>query len=303
MKKIWIYSPVILLLAFTVFIVCSNMPAYAEKKTVRIAYEEWSSEIASTNLVRAVIREKLGHKCIIKRLSVTDMYEAVGNKTQDAMLAAWLPGQTSYYEKYKGSFVDLGPHMEGGRLGLVVPQVSSTWLIAQDGQTTEPYMKIDSIEELNDHYDEFGGKIIGIETDSGMMTIMREKLIPAYGLEDFELIPGTEVSMTAELANAIKKRKWIVVLGWTPHWKFGRWKLKFLEDPKNIWGSGENIHTLVRKGLKDDMPDVYKFLDNFNWTPEEMEQLLLWNEMGGDPYDNAKRWIRSNPKRVEAWLK
>ena len=125
MKKIGLHSPVAILLALAVFIVWPNMPAYAEKKTVRIAYEEWSSEIASTNLVRAVIREKLGHKCIIKRLSVTDMYEAVGNKTQDAMLAAWLPGQTSYYDKYKGNFVDLGPNLEGGRLGLVVPQVSS----------------------------------------------------------------------------------------------------------------------------------------------------------------------------------
>jgi glycine betaine/proline transport system substrate-binding protein len=43
-------------------------------------------------------------------------------------------------------------------------------------------------------------------------------------------------------------------------------------------------------------------LDNFNWSPEEMEQLLLWNEMEGNPYDNAKRWMRSNPQRVEAWL-
>ena len=303
MKKIGLYSSIIILLALAVFATWSVTPAYAEKKTVRIAYEEWSSEISSTNLVKAVIREKLGHRCIIKRMSVTDMYEAVSNGTQDAMLAAWLPGQRTYYEKYKGRFVDLGPNLEGGRLGLVVPQVSSTWLLAQDGQGTEPYMKIDSIAEIKDHYDEFNGKIIGIESDSGMMTIMREKLIPAYDLEDFELIPGTEISMTAELANAIKKRKWIVVLGWTPHWKFGRWKLKFLDDPKKIWGSGESIHTLVRKELKADMSDVYKFLDTFYWKPEEMEQLLLWNEMGGDPYDNAKRWMRSNPQRVEAWLK
>ena len=303
MKKIGSHSSLVILLALAVLAAWSFTPVYAEKKTVRIAFEEWSSEIASTNLVKAVIREKLGHRCIIKRLSVTDMYEAVSNGTQDAMLAAWLPGQTTYYEKYKGRFVDLGPNLEGWRLGLVVPQVSSTWLLAQDGQHTEPYMKIDSIAEIKDHYDEFNGKIIGIESDSGMMTIMREKLIPAYGLEDFELIPGTEISMTAELANAIKTRKWIVVLGWTPHWKFGRWKLKFLDDPKNIWGSGESIHTLARKGLKGDLPDVYKFLDNFYWKPEEMEQLLLWNEMGGDPYDNAKRWIRSNPKRVESWLK
>ncbi len=303
MKKIWLHSPMVLLLTLAVFAALSYTPAYAEKKTVKLAYEEWSSEIASTNLVKAVIREKLGHKCIIKRLSVTDQYESVSNKSQDAIVGSWLPGQNSYYEKYEGQFVDLGPNLEGTRLGLVVPQVSSTWLLAQDAQHTEPYMRIDSIEEIKDHYDEFNGKIIGIESDSGMMTIMREKLIEAYGLEDFELIPGTEVSMTAELVNAIKKRKWIVGLGWTPHWKFGRWKLKFLDDPKNIWGGEGKIHTLVRKGLKEDMPDVYKFLDNFNWKPDEMERLLLWNQMGGNPYDNAKRWMRANPEVVESWLK
>ncbi len=303
MKNNGFRNPIILLVALAIFATWSSTPACAEKKTVRIAYEEWSSEIASTNLVKAVIREKLGHRCIIKRLSVTDQYDSVSNGSQDAIVGAWLPEQNSYYDKNKGRFVDLGANLEGTRTGLVVPQVSSTWLLAQDGQHTEPYMKIESIQEIKDHYDDFNGKIIGIESDSGMMTIMREKLIAAYDLEDFELIPGTEVSMTAELANAIKKRKWIVVLGWTPHWKFGRWKLKFLDDPKNMWGSEGKIHTLVRKGLKEDMPDVYKFLDNFSWAPEEMEQLLLWNEMGGSPYDNAKRWMRGNPKRVESWLK
>jgi len=302
-KNNWLRNPIVLLVALAIFATWSSTPAYAEKKTVKIAYEEWSSEIASTNLVKAVIREKLGYQCIIKRLSITEQYEAVSNGSQDAIVGSWLPAQKSYYEKHKDQFVDLGPNLEGTRLGLVVPVVSSTWLQAQDGQHTEPYMKIDSIEEIKDHYDEFQGKIIGIESDSGMMTIMREKLMAAYGLEDFELIPGTEVSMTAELANAIQKRKWIVVLGWTPHWKFGRWALKFLDDPKNIWGGAGTINTLVRKGLKEDMPDVYKFLDNFNWKPDDMERLLLWNQMGGNPYDNAKRWMRANPEVVESWLK
>ena len=160
------------------------------KKRSRLAYEDWSSEIASTNLVKAVIKEKLGYQCIIKRLSVTDQYAAVSNGSQDAIVGSWLPLQNSYYEKHKGQFVDLGPNLEGARTGLVVPVVSSTWLQAQDGQHTEPYMKIDSIEEIKDHYDEFQGKIIGIESDSGMMTLMREKLMAAYGLEDFELDPG-----------------------------------------------------------------------------------------------------------------
>ena len=206
MKNNWLRNPIVLLVALAIFATWSYTPAYAEQKTVKLAYEEWSSEIASTHLIKAVIKEKLGYQCIIKRLSVTDQYAAVSNGSQDAIVGSWLPLQNSYYEKHKGQFVDLGPNLEGARTGLVVPVVSSTWLQAQDGQHSEPYMKIDSIEEIKDHYDEFQGKIIGIETDSGMMTIMQEKLMPAYGLDDFELIPGTEVSMTAELAHAIQKK-------------------------------------------------------------------------------------------------
>lgn len=277
--------------------------AWAEIKALTIAFEDWSSEIASASVVKAVLQKRLGVKCTLKRMSVTEQYEALSNGAVDAILGAWLPAQEVYYNKHKGRFIDLGPNLEGARLGLVVPQVSSTWLISQDGQHTEPYMHIDSIEELNSHYDDFGGKIIGIEEDSGMMKTMREKVIPAYGLERFELVAGNEVTMTAELANAIKKKRWIVILGWTPHWKFGRWKLKFLKDPQNTWSTSANIHTLVRKGLKKDMPRIYQLLDKFNWSPEEMEQILVWNEMKETPYDNALRWMNYNRERVESWLK
>lgn len=275
---------------------------YSQQKTLTIVLEDWSSEIASANLVKAVLKQRLNVKCILKRMSVTDQYESLSNGSMDVILGAWLPSQQPYYEKHKGGFIDLGPNLEGARLGLVVPQVSSTWLVSQDGQHTEPYMKIDSITELNNHYDDFGGKIFGIEEDSGMMKTMRERLMPAYGLGNFELVVGNEVTMTAQLADAIKKKKWIVVLGWTPHWKFGRWKLKFLDDPKDMWKGTTSIHTLVRKGLKQDMPKVCQVLDNFNWTPGEMEQLLVWNEMKDAPYENALRWMNYNEERIDSWL-
>jgi glycine betaine/proline transport system substrate-binding protein len=303
MKKVRIFNIVVILSILMLLSTGLYTLALADNKTVRIVYEDWSSEIASTNLVKAVIREKLGYKCIIKRMSITEQFAAISDGSQDAMVGAWLPGQSVFHDKYKDQIIDLGPNLEGTRLGLVVPNVSSTALLAHDASSTEPYLKIDSIAQIKDHYDDFKGKIIGIESDSAMMNTMRERVIPEYGLEEFELIPGTEVSMIAELASAIKKRSWVVVLGWTPHWKFGRWALKFLDDPKNTWGGEGSIHTMVRKGFKEDMPDVYRFLDAFHWNPEDMELLLLWNEMGGTPYDNAKRWIRSNPEIVESWLK
>lgn len=275
---------------------------YSQEKTLTIVLEDWSSEIASANVIKAVLKQRLNVKCVLKRMSVTDQYEALSNGSMDVSLGAWMPSQQPYYEKYKNGFIDLGPNLEGAQLGLVVPQVSSTWLLSQDGQHTEPYMKIDSIEELNSHFDEFRGKIYGIEEDSGMMKTMRESLIPAYGLENFELVAGDEVTITAHLADAIKKKKWVVVLGWTPHWKFGRWKLKFLDDPKEIWKGTARIHTLVRKGLKQEMPKVYQVLDNFSWTPEEMEKLLVWNEMKDTPYENALRWMNYNKVLIDSWF-
>lgn len=279
------------------------VPAHARAETVTIALEEWSSEIASGNVVKAVLQKYLGIKCKLKRMSVTDQYAALANGSVDVMLGAWLPSQGTYYDQHKDLVDDMGPNLEGARMGLVVPQVSSTWLMSEDAQHTEPYMVIDGIVELNDHYDDFGGKIIGIEQDSGMMKIMRDKLMPTYGLEDFELVVGNEEIITTALASAIKKKEWIVILGWTPHWKFGRWKLKFLDDPKKIWPALISIHTLARKGLKEEMPKVYGVLDKFRWTPEEMEQLLVWNEMKDAPYDNALRWMNYNQERVNSWVK
>ncbi len=130
-----------------------------------------------------------------------------------------------------------------------------------------------------------------------------EKVLEDYALESFELVSGSGATMTAALADAIKNEEWIAVTGWTPHWKFAKWDLKYLDDPKGTYGGEEAIHTIVRKGLKEDMPEVYAFLDNFEWTPDEMAELMVWNqEEDSDPYETAKRWIEENPEKVNAWL-
>lgn len=119
----------------------------------------------------------------------------------------------------------------------------------------------------------------------------------------FELVEGSGATMTAALADAYKNKEWVVVTGWTPHWKFAKFDLKYLKDPKGVFGEEEHISTIARKGLKNDMPEVYEFLDNFKWTPDEMAELMVSNqEKGGKAYDNAKIWMRDNEDRVKEWL-
>lgn len=278
--------------------------AHAARDPIRIAYVEWSSEIASAHLVQAVLQEEMGVTADIIPMEADRMWEAVAGGEADATVAAWLPDTHGHYLAEVEDRVDnLGPNLEGARIGLVVPAARAGRQTMGSGLRTKSYVTVDEIAGLGEHRRRFNGKIIGIDPAAGVMKKTREAM-EAYGLDNFRLVTGSEVSMTAELSNAIRKQRWIVVTGWIPHWMFARWNLKFLDDPKNIYGSGEHISTIVRQGLQSDRPEVYAFLDNFQWNPQEMDQLMLWieDDEGMFPYEKAERWIRYNRDKVESWL-
>jgi glycine betaine/proline transport system substrate-binding protein len=289
----------------TILLAVMAAQSYGNKSTiVRLAYVEWSSEIASTHLVQAIIQEKMGKTCHILPMEADEMWNAVARGTVDAMVSAWLPEtQRKLYQKYKGQVVNLGPNLNNARVGLVVPNITVGRQTMGTGLRNKPYITTNSITELPEYVREFKGKIIGIDPAAGIMERTREA-IKAYGLNQYRLITGSEVSMTAELSNAIRKQRWIVVTGWIPHWMFGRWNLKFLEDPKKVYGNKEYISTIARKGLQKDMPMVYRFLDRFNWNAEEMDQLMVWikDDDSMYPYEKALRWIRYNQDQVNSWL-
>ncbi len=275
----------------------------ADDQVVRLAYVDWSTEVASAHMVQAVLQEELGVTCILTEMSADEMWHAVASGEQDAMVAAWLPSTHGHYlDEVRTEVEDLGPNLEGTRTGLVVPDVAPGRQTGGRGMRNRPYITIESITELNEHAEKFDGRIVGIDPEAGIMKQTREAL-DAYDLDEMRLVEGSETAMTAELARAVQKKDWIVVTGWSPHWMFGRWTMRFLEDPEGVYGGEENIHTIVREGLAQDMPRVHAFLDAFSWTPEEMDQLMVWNQMqGADPYRSALRWMKYNPERVETWL-
>ena len=303
-KKATIYFTAVLFCISTLLVAIVPVPAVAAEKTVRLSYVEWSETVAATNMVKTVIQEKLGHACEIVPMTADKMWQAVATGKVDGMVAAWLPTTHGhYYEQYKDQIEDLGPNMVGTQIGLVVPDITVGRQTAESGQRNAPYITATSIEDLKKYADKFNRRIIGIDPEAGIMKKTRESM-REYGLYNYELIKGSEVSMVAELSNAIRKQRWIVVTGWVPHWMFARWKLKFLDDPKNIYGGKEEIHTIVRKGLKDDMPDVYRFLDNYNWAPEDLEQLMIWiqEDQGMYPGEKALRYMRYHADQVKSWL-
>ncbi|MBP1970816.1 glycine betaine/proline transport system substrate-binding protein [Virgibacillus natechei] len=103
-----------------------------EDETIELAYVNWDTETASTNVV-ALVLEELGYDVELTMVDMGVAFQALSSGDVDGMLIAWLPvGAASYYEEYQDEIVDLGPNLEGAQQGFVVPE----------------YMDIDSIEDL-----------------------------------------------------------------------------------------------------------------------------------------------------------
>lgn len=256
-----------------------------EKQTVTLTYVNWESEVASTYVLKHVLEDE-GFQVELKEVDAGPMFAAVASGDADGTTAAWLPAtHKDYMAEYKDQVVDLGPNLEGTKVGLVVPE----------------YVKADSIEDLKNQAEDFDNQIIGIEAGAGVVQLT-EKAIEDYDL-DMELVTSSSAAMTASLEKAYRAKKPVAVTGWKPHWKFAKMELKFLEDPKKTYGEAENIHTLVRKGLEEDNPKAYQIMDRFYWTSQDMEEVMLLIEEGKSPEEAAAEWVKNHPDKVEQWTK
>lgn len=145
-------------------------------------------------------------------------------------------------------------------------------------------------------------EIIGIDPGAGLMKQTAQAL-KDYGLEDWKLVEGSSAAMAAALDKAYKDKKPIIVTGWTPHWMFAKYELKYLADPKGTYGKDEEIHTVVRNGLKTEAPSAYAMLDRFEWTADDMAVVMSAVTDGKKPEEAAAQWVKDNAAKVDAWVK
>jgi glycine betaine/proline transport system substrate-binding protein len=247
---------------------CGKSDKRSTGKSADLVYVNWAEGIAYTHLAKVILEDKMGYKVKLTAADVGPAYTSVAQGDKDAFMETWLPVlHKDYIDKYKDQVVDLGHVYQGTQSGLVVPA----------------YVTIDKVSELNEARDKFGGQIIGI---------------------DYKLVQSSGPAMAAALKEAIDKKQWIVVTGWKPHWKFGRWDLKFLEQDadKMVWKEG-NIHIMGRKNLEADKPELAQFLKTMKMTDEQLSDLMVKVNSGGDDVEAvARQWMNDNEAVVSAWI-
>lgn len=143
--------------------------------------------------------------------------------------------------------------------------------------------------------------ITGIEPGAGLTATTHTALEEYDNLEGWELEESSTAGMLTQLDQAIKNEEPIVITGWSPHYKFVEYDLKYLEDPQGAMGGVEGIHTVARLGFKEDFPNAYKILDAFEWDVEDMETVMY--EAQDIPFEEAAaNWIEDNQDKVNTWI-
>ena len=253
-------------------------------KEIELSYVEWDTEVASTNVVAKVL-EAQGFDVTVTPLDNAIMWESVATDETDGMVAAWLPAtHKDLYAEHKDDVVDLGANLEGAAIGLVVPK----------------YMDVDSIADLDAQADQ---TVTGIEPGAGVVAASETAVEEYDNLSDWKVQTSSSGAMATALGQAIENEEEIVITGWSPHWMFQKYDLKYLEDPNGSFGDAEEIKTMVRKGLEEDMPKAYKILDQFHWEPADIESVMLEIQDGADPEEVAATWVEENADKVSEWTK
>lgn len=282
----WLSKIGVFVLALGLVTAC-NQKESQESKTADLVYVNWAEGIAYTNLAKIVLEDKMDYEVEITSAGVGPAYTAVASGDADAFMETWLPTlHADYIKQYKEDIIDLGKVYEGTQSGLVVPA----------------YVEVDKISELNAAKDKFDGKITGIDAGAGIMKTTNE-VIEDYNL-DYELVQSSGPAMTSALKKAYEDEEPIIVTGWKPHWMFGRFDLKFLQqdEDKMKWKTGA-IHIMGRKNLKEDKPELATFLSNMYLTDAELADLMVKiNDSEKSKEEVAREWLANNEEVINEWI-
>jgi glycine betaine/proline transport system substrate-binding protein len=259
-----------------------------QNKGLLLANIGWDENVAVSNLTKVLLEDELGYETVEIRTkdNLDATYRDVASGEVDAFQDVWLPNQQALLDQVLGDVEHLDPWFLGKtKQGMAVPA----------------YMDVKGIDELNGTDAKF---ILGIEPTSVMLQEVGQEVIPAYDLKQ-ELVTAPTAGMLAEVERLYSFKEEFIFLAWSPHWMNQRYKIRYLEDPKDAMGPTNDpaeCSTIVRGDLRERDPVAYAFMDALELTEEQINDLEYMINKEDDPLEGARRWASENREVVRPWI-
>ena len=260
-------------------------------KAITIGVNNWAENIAVANLWKVLLSEK-GYEVKLQNADKALLYNGVSQGQIDVTFEVWLPSADKpAYDKVKDNVALIGPWLPEANLGLAVPD----------------YVTIDSVEQLNASKADFktGGNptIVGIDSGSGLMALTAQAK-EQYQL-DYHVLPSSESAMLLALERALKRKEPVVVTLWKPHWVWAKHKLRYLKDPKGVFGETDAIYGIASKTFKTEHPEVERWLQQWKMNDDSLGGLMAEIIEQGQtrPEKGTHVWLEANRELTEEWFR
>jgi glycine betaine/proline transport system substrate-binding protein len=271
-------------------------PASASNE-IRLASVSWTGVTVKTELAQKILHS-LGYQASSKTLSVPIVYNALDMGDVDIFLGNWMPSMASIANPFfeKGTIIKYVANMPGAKYTLAAPSY------AVDAGLKD-------FSDIAKYADKLDHKIYGLEPGNDGNIIIRSMIDKnMFGLGGFKLIATSEPIMLSEVKTLSKEGKWVIFLGWSPHF------MNEIIDMKYLTGStgetfGENdgtatVYTNIRKGFDTERPNVARFLKNYIFPISMINEisLMLQNNKQLKHGDAGIAYLKDHPEVYRDWL-
>lgn len=262
-----------------------------DKGTITMGFlPAWTDGLSTAYLLQDQLG-KLGYDVEMEELTEAGpLYAALSQGDIDMYPSAWSEAtHADYMTEFGDDIEDLGSYYDGAVLTIAVPDYMTD---------------INSLEDLKDNADLFGGQIIGIEPGAGLTDATQNSMMPEYGLDNYELVTSSTAGMLATLDTAVAAEEPVVVTLWRPFWANSEWPMKDLEDPLGAMGETEGLHFLGKSGFGEENPEAAEFISNVALDDSQygaLEGLVTSDEYEGDPEAAVDAWLEEYGDQID-WL-
>lgn len=285
-----------LLAAFLVTFLLGSHTVFAASE-IRFGNVTWTGVTVKTELAISILKS-LDYKAKKSNLAVPIIYQGLAMGDLDVFLGNWMPSMAGIANPFfeNGSIVKYVANMPGAKYTLAAPAY------VVDGG-------LQDFSDISKFADKLENKIYGIEPGNDGNQIIQAMIDQnQFGLGDFKIVATSEPIMLSEVKSFVQGKKWIVFLGWSPHY------MNQIIDMKYLTGStgetfGENdgtatVYTNIRKGFAKDHPNVAKFLKQFVFPISMMNEIsqMLNDDNTLAHKEAGLRWIKKHPAIYRGWL-
>lgn len=274
---------------------CGDGAPGEEGDDIHLMYVNWVEGVALAHVMEAVLEDSLGMN--VERTEVAGggtAFASVATGNADVLVEVWLPTyHAGPWEEYQDEL-----------------QIVSTWYEnADQGMAVPDYVEFEHVSEIEEYREELDGEIMGIESGAPAHDYIRQ-VLAENDVEGFSVTESSEPAMISALQSAILNEEPVIITAWRPHWKWGRYDMRYLEGAQtgetDIYGDPENIHMVARQDFEEQYPErVVQFIDNIYTDNEALNSLMQPFRPDADVDDQmeaAREWIQEHSELVSSWI-